>query len=115
MMSADNGKTDESGKNSQQLVCVRCSSKILPPGLGTYMEFEFELSSFHKENKEEKVTEKEFYRVDDMFDFDNLGFTNTVDNIKFLCCADCDLGPIGYHDLTTKLSFLAVARVKSLT
>ena len=24
----------------------------------------------------------EFFRVKDMFDFDNLGFTNTVDNLK---------------------------------
>ena len=44
-----------------------------------------------------------FYRVEDMFDFDNLGFTNTVGNRKFLSCADCDLGPLGYHDLTTKI------------
>ena len=25
---------------------------------------------------------KEFFRVEDMFDFDNLGFTKTVDNFK---------------------------------
>ena len=46
---------------------------------------------------------KGFYRVEDMFDFDNLGFTNTVGTIKYLSCADCDVGPIGYHDLRTKI------------
>ena len=31
------GVTDASGKNRSQLVCVRCRSKILPPGTGTYV------------------------------------------------------------------------------
>ena len=49
-----------------------------------------------------------FYRVEDMFDFDNVGFTNTVGTTKYLSCADCDVGPIGYHDLTTKMRYLVV-------
>jgi len=101
---------DDASKNEKQLVCVRCSSKILPPGLGTFVESEFQLAPFKKE-QEENV--KHFYRVEDMFDFDNLGFTHTVDNIKFLSCADCELGPIGYHDLNTRRSFVAVSRVQT--
>lgn len=31
-------------------------------------------------------------------DFENIGFSKTVGTIKYLSCADCDLGPIGYHD-----------------
>ena len=27
----------------------------------------------------------------DMFDFDNMGFTNTVENIKYLSCSDCEV------------------------
>ena len=64
---------------------------------------EYELESFNKDTAGEKETVKGFYRVGDMFDFDNLGFTNTVGTIKYLSCADCDVGPIGYHDLTTKI------------
>ena len=30
---------------------------------------------------------------------------------KYLSCADCDLGPIGYHDLNTKFSYVALSRV----
>ena len=26
-----------------------------------------------------------------MFDFDNMGFTNTVEHIKFLSCGDCEV------------------------
>ena len=32
-----------------------------------------------------------------MFDFDNVGFSKTVDDCKFLTCADCEIGPIGYQ------------------
>ena len=93
---------NEAGKNKSQIVCVRCKSKILPPNMGTYEETECELDCIEKAKKGEKEIVKEFFRVEDMFDFDNLGFTNTVGNRKFLSCADCDLGPLGYHDLTTK-------------
>ena len=27
-----------------------------------------------------------------MFDFDNMGFTNTVEHIKYLSCSDCEVG-----------------------
>ena len=30
---------------------------------------------------------------------------------QFLSCADCDVGPIGYHDLETKKSYVALGRV----
>eukprot|EP00088_Acartia_fossae_P062501 TRINITY_DN754_c0_g1_i1.p1 TRINITY_DN754_c0_g1~~TRINITY_DN754_c0_g1_i1.p1 ORF type:complete len:130 (-),score=30.70 TRINITY_DN754_c0_g1_i1:138-527(-) len=112
---SDNGKgaTDACGKNRSQLVCVRCRSKILPPGTGTYVEIEFELTSFEKEKQGAKEKLNQFFKVEDMFQFDNIGFTNVVDNYKFLSCADCDLGPIGFHDLGTRVSYLAISRVQS--
>ena len=64
-----------------------------------------------KDTVGQKETLKQFFRVEDMFDFDNIGFTNTVGTTKFLSCADCDVGPLGYHDLTTRISFLSLARV----
>ncbi|KAF9979366.1 hypothetical protein BGZ73_000060 [Actinomortierella ambigua] len=40
-----------------------------------------------------------FWIVKDMMDFDNIGFTKTLPSgIKLLACADCDTGPLGYHD-----------------
>jgi hypothetical protein len=47
-----------------------------------------------------------------MFDFDNLGFSKTVKDVKYLICADCEIGPIGWHSLETKKSYVAVSRVK---
>lgn len=59
-----------------------------------------------------------FWLIDDMFVFENLGFTNTctVENnasVKYLICADCEIGPIGIHDIANKKEyFLALDRVK---
>jgi hypothetical protein len=48
-----------------------------------------------------------------MFDFDNVGFSKTVDDTtKFLTCADCEIGPIGYQDLETSKCYVALCRVK---
>lgn len=53
-----------------------------------------------------------YWKVADMFTFENLGFSNTVDNLKYLICADCEIGPIGLHNLSTKESYVALERVK---
>ena len=36
-MEASSRDLDADGKNLNQLICVRCKSKILPPGAGTFM------------------------------------------------------------------------------
>ncbi|OZJ06891.1 hypothetical protein BZG36_00253 [Bifiguratus adelaidae] len=38
-----------------------------------------------------------YWKVQNMMTFENIGFSKTVDNVKYLSCADCDLGPLGYH------------------
>ncbi len=118
-MAASNGevkndRVSEDGKNAKQLVCKRCNCKILPPNMGTFVTQEpFELHIMHKKGEEESDTQmiKEFFKVNDMFDFDNVGFSNTVRNIKYLACADCDVGPIGYHTIDDRASFVALDRV----
>lgn len=47
-----------------------------------------------------------------MFTFENIGFSHTVDNYKYLICADCEMGPVGYHNITTKKCYVALERVK---
>ncbi|MEE6524286.1 hypothetical protein FKM82_023665 [Ascaphus truei] len=50
--------------------------------------------------------------VHDMFTFENVGFTKDVGSVKFLVCADCEVGPIGWHSLEEKTSFyVALERV----
>lgn len=45
-------------------------------------------------------TNEHFWHVSDMMHFDNVGFSKTVGDTKFLSCADCDVGPIGYHNIS---------------
>ena len=53
--------------------------------------------------------------VSDMFAFENVGFSMTVGSIKYLACADCDRGPIGWHDIKDKTKFyVAVERVEHM-
>lgn len=53
----------------------------------------------------------QYWAVDDIYKFENLGFSNTVDNTKYLVCADCEVGPLGWHDLVTKISYISLKRV----
>ena len=58
-------------------------------------------------------TMADHWLVQDMFDFENVGFTKNVDNLKFLICADCERGPIGWHVLTESDKFyVSCTRVK---
>jgi hypothetical protein len=41
--------------------------------------------------------------VVDMFHFENIGFSKTVNTSeKYLVCADCEMGPIGWTDVGNK-------------
>ena len=39
----------------------------------------------------------DFWVVDDMYRFDNVAFSRTVGGRKFLCCPDCEYGPMGFR------------------
>lgn len=52
-----------------------------------------------------------FWRVGGILDYENVGFSNAVDGVKYLICADCETGPIGFKDTNSDASFLAAARV----
>ena len=110
------GLLSDDTKNKKQLVCPYCPSKILPPNMGSYedsTEYELQIVKKNDEGVVHIAKEKlsQFYRVEDMFDFDNVGFSKTVENMKYLICADCDAGPIGYHDLDTKKCYVALSRI----
>lgn len=47
-----------------------------------------------------------------MMAFENVGFTRSVEGIKYLICADCEYGPIGYLDSETSLHFISPTRLK---
>lgn len=111
-----------SEKNAKALACLRCNCKILPTNTGTYVNdvaLEKELHVMHKKQEEAGIKKekiKQFFVVNDMYDFDNIGFTKPVNNetVKYLICADCEVGPLGWHCISTKKNYVALARVKHI-
>jgi guanine nucleotide exchange factor len=39
-----------------------------------------------------------YWAVPSALTFENIGFSRNVGTIKYLVCADCDCGPLGWHD-----------------
>lgn len=54
----------------------------------------------------------DFWSVKDIYTFENIGFLNDLDNKKYLICADCEQGPIGYQCTNSNYSYVAIERVK---
>ncbi len=53
---------------------------------------------------------KEGWLLEDMFAFENVGFSKG-DQIKYLTCAACEVGPLGFHIPGTKRFILCHDRV----
>uniref|UniRef100_A0A2M4ASV8 Putative small gtpase mediated signal transduction n=1 Tax=Anopheles triannulatus TaxID=58253 RepID=A0A2M4ASV8_9DIPT len=114
---------DESSRNKTNVKCDRCGSLMLRPANADFADVEYDLPEARQ--KRQAATEepdqgegftcqklKHFWMVKDMYTFENIGFSNTVNNKKYLICADCEVGPVGYYDLETKQCYIALDRVK---
>ncbi|NXJ05233.1 MSS4 factor, partial [Odontophorus gujanensis] len=105
------------GRNLKAVLCQRCGSRVLLPGAATFARRELLLPAMRKKAAAGGGggggdVLQEHWLVRDMFSFENVGFTRDVGNVKFLVCADCEAGPIGWHCLDDKDSFyVALERV----
>lgn len=105
------------GKNAKKVHCSRCDSVILLSGVGTFVtDRVYDVPLMYQKRTEEPTVETEklssWWLVRNMFDFENVGFTNSHMGMKFLACADCEIGPVGLVDPTdSKLSLLSTERV----
>ncbi|NXO03521.1 MSS4 factor, partial [Rhinopomastus cyanomelas] len=104
------------GRNLKAVLCQRCGSRVLLPGAATFTCRELLLPAMRKKAAAAAGSGgdllREHWLVRDMFSFENVGFTRDVGNVKFLVCADCEAGPIGWHCLDDKDSFyVALERV----
>ncbi|XP_017098022.2 guanine nucleotide exchange factor MSS4 homolog [Drosophila bipectinata] len=104
------------GKNKTNVRCQFCNSLMLKAQEGSYDEQEVDVPLMMQKQErtsEDLTTEslKHFWLVKDMMTFENIGFSHSVNGKKFLVCADCERGPVGYHDLSTRHCFLALKRV----
>ncbi|XP_063300503.1 guanine nucleotide exchange factor MSS4 [Pelobates fuscus] len=109
----------EDGKNARAVLCQCCGCRVLSAGVATLAKRELLLPSMKTKTfpAESSAPELELlvehWLVHDMFTFDNVGFSKDVGSIKFLICADCEVGPIGWHSLKEQNSFyVALDRVQ---
>lgn len=110
-----NIKTNADGKNKVKVFCMYCPSKMLNAGSATFVTIKFALPYVHHKGEgvdDQQETITEYWLVEDMYTFENIGVSHTVGNVKYLACADCEKGPVGWHDLATKKSYIALTRVK---
>ncbi|EDV59337.1 guanine nucleotide exchange factor MSS4 homolog [Drosophila erecta] len=113
---ADFSEQITDGKNKSNVRCQFCNSLMLKAQEGAYNQEKVDVPLMMQ--KQDQTADslnseplKDFWLVKDMMTFENIGFSNTVDGRKFLVCADCERGPVGYHDLSTRHCFLALQRV----
>ncbi|KAG4306015.1 hypothetical protein PORY_000003 [Pneumocystis oryctolagi] len=100
-MSVINHKSISEGvRNTETLYCPHpnCKSVILLKGMGVLV---YRKNQIFDRNVKKSPSDimSTFWTVSSPFVFENLGFSKNIEgNIKFLICADCDRGPLGYHD-----------------
>lgn len=117
----------ETNKNTMRMRCLRCDSLILEPSTAVFTKHESLVEIPSMKKKHDLVANKSsdgaevihndshdrFWLLTDMLTFENIGFTNTVDQKKYLICADCEIGPLGFQNLEKPNEFLVcVERVK---
>lgn len=124
--------SSEDKSNKLTVYCPRCPSLILRPGHGHYVnvgcwplpDMQVQLNNKHQPVVSEHIPAyQHFWSVADIFTFENVGYTNTVDGrYKYLTCADCECGPLGVQVISDEgldaacplkkdVSYLAIARV----
>ncbi|KAL5279116.1 mdt-9 family protein [Megaselia abdita] len=138
-MSAEKATLDSSKevvdcRNKNKVRCQFCNSLMLKPKAAMFIEkqvseqkylnfqltfiaFQFKLPLIHQKNSvdiKDVETEEisEYWVVNDMLTFENIGFSNQVENTKFLTCADCEKGPVGFNIASEKNCYIALSRVK---
>ncbi|KAI9030659.1 Mss4-like protein [Phycomyces nitens] len=95
-------------KNSGDLLCPKesCRCIIMRKNTASLVERDGAKLSLPEQTlpadsaatNETENEETHFWKLKDMMEFENIGFSKTVGTIKYLSCADCDIGPLGYHD-----------------
>ncbi|KAF1803969.1 Mss4-like protein [Mucor lusitanicus] len=110
---------NESGKNAADVLCPKenCECVILRKNAAVLVERDGSKLALPESslpaNSLLPDDDTHFWHVGNMMDFENVGFSTTVGTTKYLSCADCDLGPIGYHDTTDPKEFvISIKRAK---
>lgn len=96
------------GEKNLQMHCPRCPSKIALAGVSTLVSNNMSMAKYKIDAPDEEVVTT-FWLLTDLMAFENIGVSKLVGSIKFLSCADCDVGPLGWHDLNDRTKFYVAA------
>ncbi|XP_055344726.1 guanine nucleotide exchange factor MSS4-like [Paramacrobiotus metropolitanus] len=136
---AQNDTVAPAETNPKTLVCERCGSKILLPNCATSVCKKVFLPAMSFKARSDATAGaaaaeppafpadvehvvagvagealEAFWLVKGMYTFENVGVSHSVQHVKYLTCADCEMGPIGYHAVNGSRDdfFIAKSRVK---
>lgn len=103
------------GRNASRVRCSTCSCVILTANTAEHVtEKPFELPLPRQQKDVESVQKEtltDWWSVKGVYDFENVGFTHASDGVKYLVCADCEMGPVGFLCPQTQTHFVALSRV----
>ncbi|CAD5225571.1 unnamed protein product [Bursaphelenchus xylophilus] len=90
---------NDDGKNSVRIKCRTCECVVLDKNVGTFIgeyTVDVPLESQKKANpKTEKEPLSQWWSVQDVFHFENVGVTRSHEGIQYLCCSECEFRSIG--------------------
>uniref|UniRef100_A0A915PQC1 U6 snRNA-associated Sm-like protein LSm3 n=1 Tax=Setaria digitata TaxID=48799 RepID=A0A915PQC1_9BILA len=99
-------------RNALPIHCMRCNCAILSPNVASFVDAKPFSLPFCRQAKNSASINTEiinsWWQVERMFDFENIGFTHARNGVKYLVCANCEDGPVGYLCPVTKAHFVAV-------
>jgi hypothetical protein len=107
---------NEGDQNTQSIECLRCSCCILRAQTATFTRDSnaVSLPPIRKGHQEEAQAPYQ-WTVNDMMTFENIGFSKAdpdTPQLRYLVCAECELGPLGYQkDISVKEFVIAGDRV----
>jgi len=92
------------------IICQFCNCPILKPFLGTLTEKQIALYNGKKDDSSLQM-QSWFWVVKDMFHFENIGFSKTLEETRYLTCADCERGIIGVQYLNNEKQIFLCANL----
>lgn len=117
--STENGEVSalvtKENRNALRVYCPRCGSLIISPSVASYVPSKPYALPLCRQKKDGVAVEKEhieeWWCIEKMLDFDNIGFTHASEGVKYLICADCEVGPVGYLSLESHYHYIALSRI----
>lgn len=98
----------EEVRNTVRILCPACGCLLLREDKAVKVEVEYQIPN----DQGEAVSERLFWRVDDVMAFDNIAVSKEVNSQKLLTCAECERSILGAMDLPSRTCFLCCSRVR---